>query len=153
MVFTMMATAGLARVGEPLAKIAERFGKGPERESPKGMAIWFIESIDGALVYTVTLNAKGISIAEGIKPVKRALLTKDIAQDFIDDHLVLLKDSKTARRVQPGEKYVFAQQAFVCGELEYVMVDEARDLLLIWARAAPTSVMAVTREVLLPPGG
>ena len=134
-------------------KFTERFGKGPERESPKGMAIWFIESIDGPLVYTVTLNASGISIAEGIKPLKRAVLTTKIAQDFLQDQMVLLKDSKTARVVKPGEKYEFARQSFVCGENEYVMVDESKGVLLIWSRAGIPSVMAVTRELLLQPGG
>ena len=153
LLFALTAASGFARVGEPLAKLKERFGKAPDPQSPKGMAIWFIESIDGALVYTVTLNAKGISIAEGIKPLKRAQLTTDIAQDFINDQLVLLKDSKTARRVLPGEKYEFAKQLFVCAENEFVMVDEPRDLLIIWSRAGIPTVMAVTREMLLPSGG
>lgn len=150
-----MATAspGLARIGDPVAKFTERFGKGPERESPKGMAVWFIESIDGPLVYTVTLNAQGVSIAEGIKPLKRAILTAKIAQDFMAEQMTLLKDSKTARVVKPGEKYEFASQPFVCAEGEYVVLDEARGLLLVWVRNGIPSVMAVTPEVLLPKGG
>ena len=143
----------LARIGEPLDKLRVRFGKAPERESPKNMAVWFIESIDGPLVYTVTLNAKGVSIAEGIKPLKRAILTTKIAQEFLQDQMVLLKDSKTARVVPPGEKYEFAKQSFVVAEGEYVMLDEPNGLLLIWSRAGIPSVMAVTREMLLPTGG
>jgi hypothetical protein len=153
LLLALTAATGFARVGDPLAKLKERFGKAPDPQSPKGMAVWFIESIDGALVYTVTLNAKGISIAEGIKPLKRAVLTAEIAQDFVNDQMVLLKDSKTARQVLPGEKYEFAKQSFVCAEKEFVMLDEPRGLLIIWSRADIPSVMAVTRELLLPSGG
>ena len=142
-----------ARVGEPLAKIKAHFGKSPDPQSPKNMAVWFIESTNGALVYTVTLNAKGVSIAEGIKPLKRAVLTTEIAQDFIRDQMVLLKDSKTARVVPPGEKYEFAKQSFVCAENEFVMLDEPNGLLIIWSRAGTPSIMAVTREMMLQMGG
>jgi hypothetical protein len=147
-----LAAPAPARIGEPLAKLKERFGKAPDPQSPKGKAVWFIESIDGPLVYTVTLNAKGVSIGEGIKPLKRGLLTTQIAQDFLNDQLSLLKDSKTARTMKPGENYTFAQQAFVCGEQEYVVVDEPNNLLVVWSRGGIPAVMAITREMLLPPG-
>ena len=153
LILSAAATSAFARIGEPLARLTERFGKAPERESPKHMAVWFIESIDGPLVYTVTLNAKGVSIAEGIKPLKRAILTTKIAQDFLADQMVLLKDSKTARVMKPGEKYEFAKQSFVCAEGEYVVLDEPAGLLLIWSRAGIPSVMAVTKERLLQTGG
>ena len=153
LLLAVATTSGFARIGDSVAKFTERFGKGPERESPKGMAVWFIESIDGPLVYTVTLNAKGVSIAEGIKPLKRAILTNKIAQDFMDEQMSLLKDSKTARVVKPGEKYEFARQSFVCAEGEYVVLDEPRDLLLVWVRDGIPSVMAITKEILLPKGG
>ena len=153
LLLAVATTSGFARIGDSVAKFTERFGKGPERESPKGMAVWFIESIDGPLVYTVTLNAKGVSIAEGIKPLKRAILTNKIAQDFMDEQMSLLKDSKTARVVKPGEKYEFARQSFVCAEGEYVVLDEPRDLLLVWVRDGIPSVMAITKELLLPKGG
>ena len=154
LVFSAAATSGFARIGDPVAKFTQRFGKGPERESPKHMAVWFIESIDGPLVYTVTLNAKGVSIAGGIKPLKRAILTAKIAQDFMDEQMTLLKDSKTVRIVKPGEKYVFARQSFDCAEGEYVVLDDAQGLLFVWVRTGIPSVMAVTREMLLQqPGG
>ena len=153
LLLAVATTSGFARIGDSVAKFTERFGKGPERESPKGMAVWFIESIDGPLVYTVTLNAKGVSIAEGIKPLKRAILTNKIAQDFMDEQMSLLKDSKTSRVVKPGEKYEFARQSFVCAEGEYVVLDEPRDLLLVWVRDGIPSVMAITKEILLPKGG
>jgi hypothetical protein len=153
LLLAVAAIPGFARIGDPVAKFTERFGKGPERESPKGMAVWFIESIDGPLVYTVTLNAKGVSIAEGIKPLKRAILTAKIAQDFLDEQMTLLKDSKTARVVKPGEKYEFAKQSFVCAEGEYVVLDGAQGLLIVWVRNGIPSVMAITKEILLPKGG
>ncbi|HVT74198.1 MAG TPA: hypothetical protein VHD61_13765 [Lacunisphaera sp.] len=151
LLFALAAATGFARIGETLDLLTKRFGKGPERDSPKHMAVWFIESIDGALVYTVTLNAKGVSIAEGIKPLKRAQLTEKIATDFLQDQMTLLKDSKTARQVKPGEKYAFAGQSFTCGEGEYVVLDEERGLLLVWSRAGVPSVMAITREMLAHP--
>jgi hypothetical protein len=153
LVATAAATPGFARIGDSVAKFTERFGKGPERESPRNKAVWFIESIDGPLVYTVTLNAKGVSIAEGIKPLKHALLTAKIAQDFVDEQLVLLKDSKTARVIATGDKYTFAGQSFVCAEGDYVVVDEPKGLLIIWARGGIPSVMAVTKEMMEAKGG
>jgi len=146
-----VATPGFARIGESLDLLKTRFGSGPAHDSPKHMAVWFIESIDGPLVYTVTLNAKGISIAEGIKPLKRAILTPKIARDFLADQMTLIKDSQTARVVKLGEKYSFAGQSFTCNEGEYVVVDEPNGLLLVWAQAGIPSVMAVTKERLLQP--
>lgn len=150
LLLVLSAATVTARVGEPLAKIRERFGRAPEHGSPKNMAVWFIESIDGALVYTVTLNAKGLSIAEGIKPLKRALLTTKIAQDFLQEQMAPFADAKTSRVVAPGEKYEFARQSFVCAENEWVLLDEPNGLLLIWSRGGIPSVMAVSREMLLP---
>ncbi len=146
--FGLTATPGFARIGEPLAKLKDRFGKAPDPQSPKGKAVWFIESIDGPLAYTVTLDSHGVSIGEGIKPLKRAILTTQIAQDFVNDQLTLLKDSKTARIVKPGENYSFAGQTFVCAAQEYVVVDEPANLLVIWSRAGIPTVMAITREML-----
>ncbi len=153
LLYALLATSAFARVGEPLARLKEHFGKAPEAGAPKNMAVWIIESIDGALIYTVTLNDKGVSIAEGIKPLKRGLLTTQIAQDFLRDQSFAIKDSKTARVVPAGGKYVFAGQSFVCGANESVIVDDVNGLLIIWSRDNPPSVMAVTREMLLRAGG
>ncbi len=150
----VLATASapaFARIGDTLAKLKSHFGASPERESPKNMAIWFIESIDGALVYTATFNAQGLSISEGIKPLKRAVLTTKIAEDFIRDQMVPLEGSPTSRVVPPGQAYLFAGQSLVCGENEFVMVDDGRGLLLIWSRGGIPSVMAISREMLLTP--
>jgi len=151
LMFATIATPAWARLGDPVSKLKDRFGRAPERESPKGMAIWFIESIDGALVYSATLNAKGIIIAEGIKPLKRAILTTEIAKDFLQDQMAPYLQSKTARVVPPGEKYEFARQSFDCGANEFVFVDEPNGILLIWSRAGIPSVIALSPEVLLRP--
>jgi hypothetical protein len=151
LVVCAVATPAFARLGDPVTKLKDRFGRPPERESPKGMAVWFIESIDGALVYTATLNAKGVIIAEGIKPLKRAILTSEIAKDFLQDQMAPFLESKTARVVKPGEKYEFAQQSFDCGPSDFVFVDEPNGILLIWARAGVPSVIALSPEVLQRP--
>jgi hypothetical protein len=145
------AAPASARLGDPVSKLKDHFGRAPERESPKGMAIWFIESIDGALVYTATLDAKGIIIAEGIKPLKRAILTTEIAKDFLQDQMAPFLESKTARVVRPGEKYEFAKQSFDCGANDFVFVDEPHGILLIWTRSGIPSVIALSPEVLLKP--
>ncbi len=148
----LATAAGFARVGEPVAKIKERFGK-PDPQSPKNMVIWFIETNNGPLVYTVNYNAKGISIAEGLKPLKSAVLNAESAQNFIHDQVVLIKDSSTTRIVKVGEKYEFAGQAFVCAENEFVVLDQTHDLLIIWSRAGVGAIMAVSREMVQRTGG
>ena len=153
LLLALTTTTGFARLGDSLAKLKEHFGKSPDPKSPKGMAVWFVESVDGPLVYTVTLNAQGVSIAEGIKPLKRAVLTQQIAQDFLEDQMTLTKDSKTARILKPGDKYEFAKQVYACGDHEWVLVDDARGILLIWAQGGIPSIMAVTREMMMRSGG
>lgn len=142
-----------ARVGESEAALKEVFGKAPDPKSPKGMAVWFIETRNGPLVYTVTLNAEGHSIAEGIKPLKQAVLTAAMAQDFIQNQIAPFRDSKTARVVPAGEKYTFGGQAFTCAEHEFVLLDEANDLLIIWSRGGIATIIAVNREMVQRTGG
>ena len=149
--FLSASATGFARLGETLAQLKEHFGTPPDPKSPKGMLVWFVESIDGPLVYTVTLNAKGVSIAEGMKPVRRGILTQKIVQDFLEDQMTLTKDSKTARVVPPGGKYEFAKQAYTCADNEWVLVDDTKGILLIWSRAGTQSLMAVTHEMMLRP--
>ena len=148
----LLVTSVLARVGEPVARIKERFGK-PDPKSPKNMVIWFIETNNGPLVYTVTYNAKGISIAEGLKPLKSAVLTARSANDFIQDQVALIKDGAATRIMKPGERFEFAGQPFVCGENEFVLMDNTHDLLVIWARGSTGTVLAVSREMFQRPGG
>lgn len=149
LLLALTAASGVASVGEPVAKITERMGK-PNPQSPRNMAIWFIETNGGPLVYTVTPNARGISIAEGLKPVKQhTLLTEETALGFIQEQLLPFKDSKTARVVRAGEKYEFAKQPFTCAEQEYVLLDEPNGVLLIWNKMATnSSVIVVTPEML-----
>lgn len=143
----LAATTGHAVLGETLVQLREHMGK-PEPQSRKDAAVWFYEVEDGRLVYTVTFNDKGLSIAEGLKPIKRAIFTKDAAQDFISAQLAPTKDSKTVHSFKPGEKYSFGGKPFICGEEEYVTVDEASDLMIIWNRSRAPSVVAV-RSVML----
>ncbi|MDI1320919.1 MAG: hypothetical protein PSW75_12110 [bacterium] len=143
----LAATTGRAVLGETLAQLKEHMGK-PEAQSRKDAAVWFFEVEAGRLVYTVTFNDKGLSIAEGIKPLKQAVFTSKAAQDFIDAQLTLAKDSKTVRSFQPGETYLFGGQPFTCAPEEYVTVDEARDLVVVWNRSRAPSVIAFRREML-----
>ena len=136
-----------ARVGEPIAQIKARFGK-PDPQSPKNMVIWFIETDKGPLVYTVNYNAKGLSIGEGLKPLKNSSLPNSSAKDFLQDQMIRVKDSPTTRVVKPGEKYDFAGHPFVCEADDFVVLDETLDLLIIWSRGGTGQVMAISREML-----
>jgi len=139
-----------ARLGEAQADIMKRFGK-PEAQPRKDTVFWLFEAGDsGQLLYTVTFNAKGLSIAEGLKPVKRASFTSKTAMDFIETQLVPNRDSKTQRIVPHGEKYRFAGQNFVCAANEYVVLDEPRGLLLIWTQVVDPAVLVVGPEMFLP---
>ena len=136
-----------ARLGDTLSQLKSQFGS-PESQSRKNVAVWFFEIQDGRMIYTVTFNAKGLSIAEGLKPIKNALFTTDIAQNFIHAQVEPFRDSKTLHTLGPGDKYTFAGQAFTCGAQENVIVDEANDFLLIWTRTGLPAVMAVRREMM-----
>jgi hypothetical protein len=144
----ILALCGLpahARLGETQDDIRKQFGKAggqPRKES----AFWLIEGADGLLNSTVTFNAEGRSIAEGLKPVRRARFTEADARSFIESQLLPWEDSPTLRTLKPGEKYSFAGQDFVCAKNEQVAIDEANGVLVIWTKA--TSVMAVTAEML-----
>lgn len=143
----LAATTGRAVLGETLAQLREHMGK-PEPQNRKDAAVWFFEVEDGRLVYTVTFDGQGRSIAEGLKPLKRAIFTSKAAQDFIDAQLTLAKDSKTVHTFKPGEKYTFGGKPFTCGEEEYATVDEASNLAVVWNRTRSPSVIAFRREML-----
>jgi hypothetical protein len=147
LVFSAAATFAHARLGESLAKLKEHFGK-PQPQAQKDAVFWLFEGEDGQLVYTVTFNAKGVSIAEGLKPLKFARLTRQNAENFMDEQLGPLRGSKTARTVNPGEKYVFAGKSFVCAEQEYVIVDDANGILIVWTKGGLPYVMAVSPEMI-----
>jgi len=141
-----LAAPAQARLGETLAEIKKRYSQ-PVPQDRKDIANWLFEVEDGQLVYTVTFDAKGLSIAEGLKPVKRARFSKDVALDFIESQLAPYRDSKTMRVVAPGGKYMFAGKELTCAQNEYVVVDEPQAMLLIWIQTATPTVMVVRPEI------
>ena len=144
-----LAVTAQARLGETLADLKKRYDSpAPQIRRDDTNATWlFDEGDSGQLAYTVTFNAKGRSIAEGMKPVKRARFSKETALEFIEMQLAPYRDSKTQRILKPGEKYRFAGQDFTCGKEEYVVLDEPRGLLLIWSQGVDPSVMVVSPEM------
>jgi len=147
LVLSAASTSVHARLGDTLAKLTEHFGKPPPQEK-KAAVFWLFEGEDGQLVYTVTFNAKGVSIAEGLKPLKYARLPRETAENFIDGQLGPLRGSKTSKVVNPGEKYVFAGKTFVCAEQEYVIVDDANGMLIVWTKSGLPFVMVVGPEMM-----
>lgn len=143
----LAAVTGRAALGETLEQMKAHLGK-PEPQVRKEAVVWFYEVQDGRLVYTVTFNEQGRSIAEGIKPLRQAIFASEIAQDFINAQLATTKDSKTVHAYGPGEKYTFGGQPFTCGKDEYATVDEANDLAIVWNRSRAPSVIAFRREML-----
>lgn len=143
----LLAAPAPARVGETRREIAKRFGKASAKPD-KQTTVWVIEQATGPLVYTVTFDARGNSIGEGLKPLKRAVLTEAMARTFMEEQLSAEPASATARTVAPGESYTFAGGSLVCGAEETVVVDEARGLLVVRTAGAQPSVIAVTPAML-----
>ena len=148
----LAAVPARAGLGETLDDLKKRFGPPFKQDQPqKGMEMWFIETENSQrLVYTVTFNAEGRSIAEGLKPVRRAVMTTKHAQDFIDSQLAMHKAAGSTRTVKPGERYTFARQVFTCNSHEAVFVDEAQDFMIVWNKGNDPLVMAVRAEMLQP---
>lgn len=150
----LSAVASRAALGEAQAEIQKRFGRPDpwlQQGSQKNVVIWAIETPQSErLIYTVTFNAKGHSIAEGLKPVRRAVLTDALAQQFVDNQLAVHPDADAPRTPKPGEKYTFAGQEFVCAANEAVWVDEAHDFLVVWVKdpKGKGHVLAVRAEML-----
>lgn len=145
--FLLLAGSAFARLGDNAAMLRERFGR-PEAQPNKQTTAWLIEAPAGALLYSVTFDDKGVSIAEGLKPYRFARILEQTARDFIDNQLSALGDPSQVRIVKAGERYQFDGEAFTCGPKEQVWVDEAANFLLIWIKGEEGSVMAVTREML-----
>jgi len=142
-----------ARLGETLADLKKRFGQ-PERESRGTNQFWLFEGDNGQVLYSVTFNAAGRSIAEGMKPHKRARFPDSNAHVFIDSQLAPWEGSKTMRTIQPGEHYRYAGQDFVCDKSEFVKVDEPNGVLLVWNKSAVSpSVMVLAPEMFRRGGG
>ena len=147
-VLAALATGpAFARLGETSAEIRQRFGR-PESQPNKNVMVWLIEEPAGALVYTVTFDDKGISIAEGLKPFRAAGFAEQSALNFIQDQLSVLRDPRTARAVKPGETYTFGGETLQCGQNEQIVVDDANNLLLVWTKRPGQSVLVATHEML-----
>jgi hypothetical protein len=145
----LSAATASARLGEDLATLKKRFGTPtPQMQPRKDQAFWLFEGDDGQLMYTITFNAKGQSIAEGLKPLKRARFNRNIAMDFIDQERSIIRDSKTTRVLKPGDVYDFGGKKYVCGEQEYVVVDEPLGVLIIWSQAGIPSVLVLAPEMM-----
>jgi hypothetical protein len=138
-----------ALLGETVNDIKKRLGP-PEMQMEKNKenAYWLFEGDDGQLMYSVTFNAQGKSIAEGLKPLKRARFNRTRVMEFIDSELVLVRDSPTLRVVKPGESYKFAGREFKCAETEYIVVDPERDTLVMWTQSGVPNVLVLSAEML-----
>ena len=137
-------TAAQARLGETLDQLKARLGKPEQQQQPrKDTAVWFFEVEDGQLLYNVTFDAQGRSIAEGLRPVKRAVFTKDIVQDFIQSQIAPYRESKTLHTFKSGEKYQFAGRNFTCADQEVAIVDDVNGIMIVWVQKGVPSVMAV----------
>jgi hypothetical protein len=144
---TGLAAGAQARLGQTLADLKKRYDS-PLPQTSKNTATWVFEQGDsGQLMYSVTFNAQGRSIAEGLKPIKRARFSKETALEFIEIQMAPYHDSKTQRIVKAGEKYRFAGQAFTVGKDEYVILDEPQGVLLIWSQYVNPAVMVVSPEM------
>lgn len=149
---TACPPAARAALGETQAEIQRRFGRPDpwlQHGLQKNVMIWAIETPQSErLVYTVTFNAKGHSMAEGLKPVGRAMLTDNYAQSFVDNQLAMHPEAKDTPRLKPGDKFTFGGQAFTCGANEAVWVDEKADFMIVWSQGPKGHVLAVRREML-----
>lgn len=146
----LAAAPARAALGESLAALQKRFGRPePQVQRQKNVAIWSIESAPTErLIYTVTFNDQGHSIAEGLKPSRSAILTDDYALSFVQDQLAAQRDTHAMLTPKPGEAYFFAGQRFTCGPAERVWVDPTADFLIVWSKGPQAYVMAVRAEML-----
>lgn len=136
-----------ARIGEKASELRARFGK-PEATPQKNVLVWLIEEPAGALLYTVTLDEKEVSMAEGLKPFRQAKMTEQSARNFIAEQLSALPENHRAREFKSGDTYIFGGEKMTCGTSEKVIVDDEHGLLVVWTLAPSPSVLAVTREML-----
>lgn len=141
-----LAAPAQARLGETLSDLTKRYAK-PITQTAKDNASWLFEVTDGPLLYSVTFGANGRSMAEGLKPLRRAEFSKKTAMDFIESQLVSYRDSTTQRIVPHGEKYRFSGRDFTCGPQDYVVLDEPRGILVVWTQGVEPAVMVVSPEM------
>ena len=145
--FLAAAATSRALLGDTLADISKHRGSPTGKPEPN-RAVWLFEGEDGQLLYSVTFDAAGRSIAEGLKPVRNARFNRAFVVDFIKAELEPIKGSKTTHELKVGDKYTFAKQPFTVAEDEYVVVDEPNGVLIVWNQGRPPSVMAVTPAAL-----
>jgi hypothetical protein len=150
----LAALPARALLGETLGDLKKRFGP-PEvqMEKRKDNAYWLFEGDDGQLMYSVTFNAQGRSMAEGLKPLKLARFNKARVMEFIESELVLVRDSPTLRRPKPGESYTFAGKALTCAETEYIAVDDKQGILVVWNKSGVPAVLVISPEMMNATGG
>jgi hypothetical protein len=143
------AASASAHLGSTLADIEKSRGKKPSGRPDKTKAVWLFEGNDGQLAYAVKFDKDGKSIAETLKPalIGRSL-HEEIASDFIKAQMEILEGSKTTQVLEPGKKYTFAGQALTVAENEFVVVDEPKGFLLVWAKGSLPSVTVVSPAAL-----
>lgn len=139
------AGSALARLGDSASDLRKRFGR-PEAQPAKNQLVWLVEEPAGALIYSVTLNDRGISIAEGLKPYRAGALSEQSARNFIADQISVLAEPGKARLVKPGESYQFGGETLACGPGEHIVVDDANNFLVVWTKGTSGNVMAATHE-------
>jgi hypothetical protein len=144
LVFSALATNAHALLGNTLDEVTKQRGK-PSGQPEKNKAVWLFEGNDGQLAYAVRFDAAGKSIAETLKPalIGRSL-HRDIVMDFIRAQTAGVAGSPTLIEPKVGDKYVFAGQNLVVAENEFVRVDPANGVLVVWVRGSMPSVTAVT---------
>jgi len=146
---SLMLVSTRAQPGETLDALKKRYGTpAPQDRRDSRSAVWLFEGEDGQLAYSVTFDAHGKSIAEGLKPMRYAIFSRTTVQNFIDGQIARYRESKTLLSVNPGEKYSFGGKIYTCGHEETVLVDDANNLLIIWSRGAVPLVMAVTHAAM-----
>lgn len=139
------ASLAQARLGDSESDLRNRYGR--PQGHPKGDTyFWMFENDFGAMLYTVTLNSQGRSIAEGLKPYRRTGFTAQDAETFIGMQFEGRPEAER-RTLQPGAAYRFAGQDFTCGKDEQVIVDENAGILVVWTKSSPPSVLAVSPEM------
>ena len=143
------AQPAAALLGETVADLKKRFGPPEVQMQPtKENAYWLFEGDDGQLMYSVTFNAKGRSIAEGLKPLKRARFNRTRVMEFIDSELIPVRDSPTLKVMKAGESFHFAGQTMTCGASEYVVVDDKNGILVVWNQSGVPNVLVLSPEML-----
>jgi hypothetical protein len=143
------AAVAEARLGDSLGDLKKNFGSPvPQVQQRKDQAFWLFEGEDGQLMYSVTFNPQGRSIAEGLKPLKRARFDRNTALDFIESELAAIRNSKTKRTLKPREVYQFAGRSYICGDQEYIVIDEPNGHLAIWSQAGVPSVLVLSPEMM-----